>query len=950
MKSKRIISGITAFLIACGNAVAQSPTVFPIFSSCVTASAEYYGDYVYMQIDDNSVEIIQYLGDDYEINIPLEIDGMTVTGIGENAFKGCYYIVKVVIPDTVTEIKAGVFANCPNLEQVVVSPELFKISDRAFANCTNLSSLIPSDEDAELFENTVYFPDKMVAIGTEGFSGCESLHFLKFSDDSACCILGSGAFMGCSSLIGDESGVLEIPVGVREIQANTFRKCDSLEKVVCNGDVTCIGKSAFKDCVHLKEIRMNDCIEQIDSAAFSGCFDLECMPITTDGMLSFTRLDKIANRSFAYCRSLDDIYITANIGEIESEAFNGCTSLENINFEKGSKLDTIGESAFLDCISLKSVEIPDSVNNIMKYAFGYSDKNNHIDGFEIKGYRGSAAQEYAKNNALRFLDLDPVKGDVNCDGVIDYKDRGSFYDMLDGKLGRTSAADLNNDGKINIQDRKKMESLFDNLYIGDLNYDGDIDIKDRKLFYDVLDGKEDLLTAVDVNLNSTLGDDEDKKIMEGLLDDRYIGDLNFDGKVDSIDLEIFINAKEGWNYLSAAMDVNFDGSVDNEDYAVIEAIVKANDPDSNGGDDPDIHEDNPDTSEGNKDVIINEGTCGEGCTWKLDDKGTLTISGNGKLEELVTKNGDVLSDSIYNLNFENLVIEEGITEIGEELVIIANAANSVTFPKSLTKISELNYLKKVICSPESAAFKYFCDPNKSLSELELVTDDGKKYKTNGLCGDDAYWYMDDEGTMYVHGKGEAEDPHTNENPKKIVISEGITEIADSAFCGNNNSKLKEVVLSNTLTKVGEMAFGWNKKLKEVTIPSNVKEIGELAFGWTGTMRTSIGGDGGGAEMVEGFTIKGVKGSAAEKYAKEYGLKFVEINENSKPHGKGDVNGDGYINITDISKVAAHVKGKKMLSGDALNRADVNGDGNVNVTDISKIAAHVKGKKSLIQNA
>ncbi|EXM40143.1 hypothetical protein RASY3_06655, partial [Ruminococcus albus SY3] len=62
--------------------------------------------------------------------------------------------------------------------------------------------------------------------------------------------------------------------------------------------------------------------------------------------------------------------------------------------------------------------------------------------------------------------------------------------------------------------------------------------------------------------------------------------------------------------------------------------------------------------------------------------------------------------------------------------------------------------------------------------------------------------------------------------------------------------------------------------------------------------------------------------------------------------KGDVNGDGSITITDITKAAAHAKGKKLLSAEELKRADINGDGVVNVTDITRIAAHVKGKKLL----
>ena len=62
--------------------------------------------------------------------------------------------------------------------------------------------------------------------------------------------------------------------------------------------------------------------------------------------------------------------------------------------------------------------------------------------------------------------------------------------------------------------------------------------------------------------------------------------------------------------------------------------------------------------------------------------------------------------------------------------------------------------------------------------------------------------------------------------------------------------------------------------------------------------------------------------------------------------KGDINGDGIVNVSDIAKVAAYVKGIKPLTEDELARADVNGDKLVNVSDISLLAAHVKGVKVL----
>ena len=81
---------------------------------------------------------------------------------------------------------------------------------------------------------------------------------------------------------------------------------------------------------------------------------------------------------------------------------------------------------------------------------------------------------------------------------------------------------------------------------------------------------------------------------------------------------------------------------------------------------------------------------------------------------------------------------------------------------------------------------------------------------------------------------------------------------------------------------------------------------------------------------------------------KYGLANLSIGtEAPKPDFvKGDVNGDGAVNVQDISKLAAHVKGIKALTEDEMSRADANGDNEVNVKDISLIAAYVKGIREL----
>ena len=93
-------------------------------------------------------------------------------------------------------------------------------------------------------------------------------------------------------------------------------------------------------------------------------------------------------------------------------------------------------------------------------------------------------------------------------------------------------------------------------------------------------------------------------------------------------------------------------------------------------------------------------------------------------------------------------------------------------------------------------------------------------------------------------------------------------------------------------------------------------------------------------------VKCVKINFSDKYANtKYGLANISIvNDESKIIiKKGDVNFDKKINVTDITKVAAHIKGKKLLTGDSFKAADVNNDNIINVTDITKIAAHIKGR-------
>lgn len=65
-----------------------------------------------------------------------------------------------------------------------------------------------------------------------------------------------------------------------------------------------------------------------------------------------------------------------------------------------------------------------------------------------------------------------------------------------------------------------------------------------------------------------------------------------------------------------------------------------------------------------------------------------------------------------------------------------------------------------------------------------------------------------------------------------------------------------------------------------------------------------------------------------------------VTQNVKIHLKGDINGDGKVNMKDWGAVYAHVNETKLLTGYELKCAEVTGDGKVTMKDWNRIYAHV----------
>ena len=114
------------------------------------------------------------------------------------------------------------------------------------------------------------------------------------------------------------------------------------------------------------------------SNAFQGCTNL--WEITLPDNLS-----TIGDAAFANCKSLNSIILPENIVSIGDSSFYECTSLNSVIFEEGAHINTIGgggiypyygESygggAFSKCISLQSIDIPQSITKLEAFAFSES--------------------------------------------------------------------------------------------------------------------------------------------------------------------------------------------------------------------------------------------------------------------------------------------------------------------------------------------------------------------------------------------------------------------------------------------------------------------------------------------------------------------------------------------------------------------------------------------------
>ncbi|MCR5600754.1 MAG: leucine-rich repeat protein [Ruminococcus sp.] len=223
-----------ALSIVASGVLSTETSVFSkiVQTNIISASAAIsYGDWEYEVnvLDPHTVTLTKYNGNDEYVFIPENIDGHTVTKLGEGLFQGNTIITRVAIPQAVDKIGDYAFANTPNLESVSLSTVLDEIGDHAFFNSGISNILIPSAN----------------VIGCNAFENCVNLKSIK------------------------------LPNNLETLEYRAFYGCNSLESVSIPASVTWLGSEAFANCTSLKQATFKKYPDHLTGNIFANCTALE---------------------------------------------------------------------------------------------------------------------------------------------------------------------------------------------------------------------------------------------------------------------------------------------------------------------------------------------------------------------------------------------------------------------------------------------------------------------------------------------------------------------------------------------------------------------------------------------------------------------------------------------------------------------------------------------------
>ncbi len=767
-----------------------------------------------------------------------------VRNIGDHAFYYCIGLTSLVIPNSVTSIGDSAFFYCTDLKSVTIPSSITSIGDGAFNYCDGLTDVYysGSEEDwkkinigssNEALINAAIHYNKTVNIVDRGNCGADIIWMLE--DNGTLTISGVGEMNDYDSVIGDVSpwyddreSVTKVIVegGVTRIGENAFYECSKLQETVFPDGIMSIGLGAFEGCTSLSRVTIPESVTSIDLRAFFGCTSLPNVAVpdsvTSIGFGAFAgcgSLDITVDANNPNYSSIDGVLFNKDMTELKAyakdkkqpqytvpdsvtsigdEAFSECIGLTSINIPIG--VTSIGRSAFEDCTGLPDIIIPDGVTSLGWHVFSgctrltsitIPDSVTSIDYGAFKNCSSLANINISDNVSVIKNGVFDGCGNLN----ITVGANNPYYSSIDGVLFNKDKTVLLRYAKDKIQCDYSVPTGVTS--IGDDAFDGctgltNVIIPDSVMSIGdgAFDGCTGLTSVIIPDNVTSIGD-------YSFLGCQSLTKIIIPDSVTSIGETAFGSCESLADIYYGGSKTEWQNAIGEGNWFLTDVVIHYN-------------------SDG---ISPDRGECGAGganLTWTLDSEGTLTISGTGGMKDFGYDN----YPSWYDLKkrIKKVIIEAGVTSIGEQAFYHYDSLTSINIPDSITSIGEEAFANctNLISIDVPAGVTSISDRAFSgCGSLNIVVSP----QNNTYSSVDGVLFNKDKTQILAYSKDVIQTAYT--------IPDSVTSIGDYAFydCGG----LTSIDIPDNVTSIGDYAFYYCTKLANITISDNLESIGEGAF-------------------------------------------------------------------------------------------------------------------------
>ena len=746
-----------------------------------------------IRVDENNAA---YCNDEY--GVLFNKDKTELIEAPENAALEDY-----TIPQSVTYIKDYAFFCCKALKCFTIPASVANIDERAFLSCDNLKSVVFEGDAPSVGSEAFYTRDELTSEysvipgltlyyieGKEGWTTPEWNGYPTATWDGEklpVAVLASGTCGENLTWKLDSEGVLTIS-GAGEMESYFwdwgtvatpwYAHRQAIRTLIIESDVTSIGSLAFYNCTNLTSVSLPDSLQRIGELSFRNCSSLAVFTIPSG-------VSEIGSAPFEGCAALTEIRVDGDNASYLIDDFGVLFSRDKTvliccpagftgDYVIPNSVTNISESAFYGCKNLAAVTIPENVKNIGGSAFS------HCTGLSRLYYNASDA-------------IIP-----DCTNLI-------FYNIGASVNGAevTFGQNVTRIPPHAFEDSRSIKSL---VFLGDLTTIG------KRAFLDCTG-----LTSVVFPESLTSIEDE---AFGGCTSLNKVG---FRGDAPSLGSYVFYT----W------------GTVSGESASIIPNLTLYYIESKEGWTTPEWNGYPTATWDGEKlpVAVLASGTCGENLTWKLDSDGVLTISGSGNIPNYDPQTLDVYEDVFLGVSdapwsplyskIKRLLIDEGVTAIGDYAFWFAGLLEDVRLPESLVRIGDHAFWGCRSLTEISIPVGVATIEDYALAQCSTM-------KAIHVAAENANYFSDTYGILYNKAMTKLiQVPPFLEG--KYVIPESVLVIGKGAFW---QSGFTEVVLPEGLTEIEERGLA-NCCLTQITLPRNVAKIGENAFDITCLQKISV---------------------------------------------------------------------------------------------------------------